>query len=111
VSNVEPLDWLDDEYSTPLEMPPRPYTNTSDYGVLLQDFTQRVATYLPLMNDVALLDSMSQLVAGTAKQSCSTQDVRFACTEDHTLTNGSIVMHCDCPWNGVNDGMSGVQVK
>jgi hypothetical protein len=106
VSDVEPLGYLQGEFSTGVGMPPRPYTNTTLYEKLSEGFTRKVASYMPLMNDVALLDSLSRMVSSTANQSCNTQDASFTCTEDRKLANGSIIMHCNCPWDGLNDGKS-----
>lgn len=85
------------KFNANVSWPPLPLTNASNWGEPLRSFTQSVASYLPLMNEMALLDSLGSRMPMESSQSCRANAVNVTCTRNHVLDNGTAVLICDWP--------------
>jgi hypothetical protein len=84
ITEAKPLFLSSNMMSMQVTMPPIPWTNTSDYGEKVRNITKQVASLLPTMNEMALLDALGTVVESKSNQRCyggtSSSDVEWKCT-------------------------------
>jgi hypothetical protein len=102
-TDLRPLRLAQNRIATGVSMPPAPYTNTSNYGEDVRNFTEMVARLVPTMNEKSLLDSFGRLADGDSNQTCyahARNSIRRPpgggeCTEHGTLDNETAILLCE----------------
>jgi hypothetical protein len=97
VNDIRTLNHTATRFNTNVSWPPLPLTDASNWSEPLRSFTQSVARYLPVMNEMALLDSLGSQMPMESSQSCRAIAVNVTCTRNHLLDNGTAVLICDWP--------------
>jgi hypothetical protein len=108
ITDMKPLVLPQHQIGTGVSMPPAPYTNTSNYGEDVRNLTKLVASKVPTMNEVALLDAFGRLAESESNQTCFARakgSIRPTsgsgdCGGHGTLDDGTSVLLCE--WNCTN---------
>jgi hypothetical protein len=108
ITGMKALELPQHRIGTGVSMPPAPYTNTSNYGEDVRNLTKLVASKVPTMNEVALLDAFGRLAESKSNQTCYARakgSIRPTsgsgdCRGHDILDDGTSILLCE--WNCTN---------
>jgi hypothetical protein len=104
MSDIKAPPYVGNRLATGVIWPPKPRTAISDWGESIRKFTLFVAGLVPWMNEKALLDSLGSRMEMETSQSCfHRRSTDLACTQNHTLDNGTAVVLCNWPCRAMSN--------